>query len=223
MKLISKKATSGQTCCHYTELILNAMKRLTFLILCFIVGYALHAQDDEFRTILGNKPLKISGFGGPMMTFTAVGNNFAHMMGGGGGVMINSFFFGGYGLGMTTPITYKGEQSYNLQFGHGGFWAGYTLGSKKPVHVSISSLAGWGDITMADKEEPDNVELQSTENIFVVTPIAELELNFSRFFKLGVGSSMSFVMGPGIDDTSYTASDFAKPSVFLSFKFGWFN
>ncbi|RPJ73893.1 MAG: hypothetical protein EHM20_11495, partial [Alphaproteobacteria bacterium] len=106
------------------------MKKLTFILLLLIVGYNLSAQDDEFRTIFQKeeRSLKISGFGCPMMAFTGVGNNFAHMMGGGGGVIINNFFFGGYGMGMTTPITYKGyehinsgEPSYYLGFGHGGF------------------------------------------------------------------------------------------------------
>jgi hypothetical protein len=208
------------------------MKKLTIIMLFFVVGYALHAQDDEFKTIFNrqeNKPLRISGFGGPMMTFTTVGDKFAHMMGGGGGIMINSFFFGGYGLGMTTPITYKGyenvqpgERGYTLQFGHGGFWTGYILASKKPVHMSISSLIGWGDISRIDKSDYVNSEPAETNAIFVVTPIAELELNFSKFFKLGIGSTVSFVMGPGVDNTPYTSRDFAKPSVFLSFKFGWF-
>ena len=150
-------------------------------------------------------------------------------MGGGGGIMINNFFFGGYGLGMTTPITYKGyenvqsgEKSYNLEFGHGGFWTGYIVGSNKPLHLSVSALAGWGDISRVEKQDYYNPASEENNAVFVVTPIAELEMNFSKFFKLGIGSSVSFVMGPGIDNTAYATRDFAKPSVFLSFKFGWF-
>jgi hypothetical protein len=209
------------------------MKKLSILLIIVLIGNLLAAQDEEFKTIFDknkDKQLRISGFGGPMMTFTAIGNNFAHMMGGGGGVIINNFFFGGYGLGMTTPITYKGyentdpgQTSYNLQFGHGGFWTGYIIGPRKPLHLSISSLIGWGDISQVDKTDSYTIGEQSAEMVFVVTPIAELEMNFSKFFKLGIGSSVSFVMGPGIDYTPYTTGDFAKPSVYLSFKFGWFN
>lgn len=208
------------------------MKKLTFILVLLIVGYNLSAQDDEFRTIFqkDERSVKISGFGCPMMAFTGVGNSFAHMMGGGGGVIINNFFIGGYGMGMTTPITYKGyehidpgETSYYLGFGHGGFWTGYIFNSKKPIHLSLSTLIGWGEIAQVDKElDYSEYELQNGEMIFVVTPVAEIELNFSKFFKLGIGSSLSFVMGPGIDETPYTTSDFLKPSVFLSFKFGWF-
>jgi hypothetical protein len=209
------------------------MKKLIIIVLCIIVGNILTAQDDDFKTIFEKnkgKPLKVSGFGGPMMTFSAIDNNFVHMMGGGGGIILNNFFFGGYGLGMTTPITYKGYENtdpgvtgYNLHFGHGGFWTGYIIGSKKPIHLSVSSLIGWGGISQVDKSSYYNPDDQSGEIVFVVTPIAELELNFSKFFKLGIGSSISFVMGPGIDNTPYNLSDFANPSVYLSFKFGWFQ
>ncbi len=182
-----------------------------------------YTQDEEFKTIFqrGNRPLMVSGFGGPMMQFTSVGNNFAHMMGGGGGVMINSFFFGGYGLGLTTPVPYKSEPAHDLEFGHGGFWFGFILGSNRPVHLSLSALAGWGNITERD---PDIIGLDeiTSQPVFVVTPIAEVELNFSRFFKVGAGTSVSFVNGPGVDRTTYSFRDFARPSMFLSFKFGWF-
>ncbi len=164
----------------------------------------------------------ISGFGGPIMIFSSVGDNFAHMMGGGGGIMLNNFFFGGYGLGLTTSIPYKTQSEHDLEFGHGGFWFGYILGSSRPVHLSVSALAGWGDII---EKDPDIIGLDniSSQPVFVITPVAELELNFSHFFKVGAGTSISFVNGPGIDRTTYSFRDFARPSVFLSFKFGWFH
>jgi hypothetical protein len=208
------------------------MKKLIILSSLFIICSALSAQDEEFRTIFqkDDRSIRISGFGGPMMAFTGVGDNFAHMMGGGGGVIINNFFIGGYGMGMTTPITYKGyehidpgETSYYLGFGHGGFWTGYTFGSRKPVHLSLSALIGWGEIAQIDKElDYSDYETQNGEMVFVFTPVAEIELNFSKFFKMGIGSTLPFVMGPGIDETPYTTTDFLVPSIFLSFKFGWF-
>jgi len=201
------------------------MKKFAFLITGILIMSLAHAQDNEFKTIFqrnDDKPLIVSGFGGPMMAFTSIGDNFAHLMGGGGGVMLNNFFIGGYGLGLTTPIPYKNESEHNLEFGHGGFWFGFILGSNRPVHLSISSLAGWGNISESD---PNIVGLDQLPSypVFVVTPIVEVELNFSRFFKMGAGTSISFVNGPGIEQTIYSFRDFAKPSVFLSFKFGWFN
>ena len=201
------------------------MKKLAFFITGLVMVSMVNAQDNEFKTIFQNRnntPVRVSGFGGPMMVFTSIGDNFAHLMGGGGGVMINNFFFGGYGLGLTTPVPYKNESEYDLEFGHGGFWAGFILAPNRPVHLSLSALAGWGSIK---EKDPNIIALENVSEhpVFVVTPVAEVEFNFSRFFKVGAGTSISFVKGPGIERTDYSFSDFARPSVFLSFKFGWFH
>ena len=184
------------------------------------------AQDDEFKTIFKkneDKKLRISGFGGPMMVFTSIGNDFVHMMGGGGGVIIGNSFFGGYGFGKTNEIPYKHNDQYNLYFGHGGFWFGHMFTPNNPVHLSLSVQTGWGNISQGVGLVDGDFEIISSKSVFVLTPIAELELNFSRFFILGLGTSVSYVTGPGITDTAYTSKDFFKPSVYLSFKFGWFH
>ena len=202
------------------------MKKLAIIITGILIYILpIQAQDEEFKTIFQrdpDKPVFISGFGGPMMSFTSIDDHFAHLMGGGGGVIINNFFFGGYGLGLTTSIPYKNEPEHSLDFGHGGLMCGVILGSNRPVHLSISSLFGWGSISETD---PNIVGLDNIASypVFVVTPVVEVELNFSRFFKVGAGTSMSFVNGAGIEQTTYSVRDFAKPSAFLSFKFGWFN
>ena len=212
------------------------MKKLASLLIFLIAGYSAMAQDggppdrrdDEFKTIFqrDNREIFVSGFGGPMMAFTSIGQNFAHMMGGGGGVIINNFFLGGYGMGLTTSIPYKGSvtgEDIYLDYGHGGLWAGYIIGSQRPVHLSLSSQFGWGALSESSDNFYPGDDTESGIPLFVITPVAEIELNFSHFFKVGVGTSISFVRGRAISETLYTINDFAKPSVYLSFKFGWFE
>jgi hypothetical protein len=196
------------------------MNKLYYLILFVIPSFAVNAQDeDEFQSIL----TRISGFGGPMMTFTQIGPDFAHMMGGGGGVIINNLFIGGYGMGKTNQLLYKNDitRDHVMGFGHGGFWFGYTALYNKAVHPVIHTQVGWGAITKRQKNwdnyyEQPNIEM---DNVFVISPTIELELNFSRFFKLGGGITYLFVYNT---DGPYTFSDFNKPGAFVSFKFGWF-
>lgn len=195
----------------------------TFLIVCLIP--VLKAQDDEFQTVLNKSSIKISGFGGPTMSFTQIGGDFAHMMGGGGGIIINDFFFGGYGMGKTNEIYYKNDITHSnvMVFGHGGFWLGYTIFGNKAIHPLLHTQIGWGNITQMEKDWQSEIiapEPISTDRVFVVCPTAEIELNFSRFFRLGGGFTYSLVYNT---DGPYTFSDFAKPGFFLSFKFGYFR
>ncbi len=216
------------------------MKRMLLLISLAWLGCSALSAQEEYRTVFHNKEgrVKVRGFGGPMMSFGTIDGYFAHMMGGGGAVMINNFFIGGYGMGLTTPVPHKewvkdeitGEQSRqtsnseNLSFGHGGFWTGLVLAPNYPVHLSLSSQFGWGALgSNYGGLDIEPVDPYLERVVFVITPIVEAEFNFSRFFKVGLGGSMSFVQGLNTADSAYTMEDFMNPNVYLSFKFGWFN
>ena len=202
------------------------MKKFWLFFISIILIAPSFAQDDEFKTIFkkdDNKNVRISGFGAPMMIFTSIGNDFVHMMGGGGGIIVGNSFFGGYGFGKTNETPYKYNEQYNLNFGHGGFWIGHFFAPNKPIHLCLSVQTGWGSISQGIALDDGDFEIINSNSVFVLTPVAEIELNFSRFFIVGVGTSVSYVTGSGIQDTAYTTADFFKPSVYLSFKFGWFH
>jgi hypothetical protein len=200
------------------------MNKLGYILFFLIIPLFLEAQgDNEFETIKRHPGFRVSGFGGPIMSFTQIGPDFAHMMGGGGGIIVGDFFFGGYGVGKTNQLFYKNEvtREHVMGFGHGGFWLGYTPFYNKAVHPVFHTQIGWGGITKRLKnwdqvyDEPD-IEM---DNVFVICPTVELEINFSRFFKLGGGVNYTFVYNT---DGPYTFDDFKKPGIFVSFKFGWF-
>jgi hypothetical protein len=204
------------------------MKKNIFIVFLFTLlsSIALWGQEDDgnYQTIFGHGNTRISGFGGPCMNFTRIGDDFAHMMGGGGGILINNFFLGGYGMGKTNELFYKNDITKEniMDFGHGGFWLGYTFLYKSAIHPVIHTQIGWGSISkrLKDNWNFDPTLDTETDQVFVLSPTAELEMNFSRFFKLGAGINYQFVYNT---DGPYTFSDFAKPGVFVSFKFGWFN
>ncbi len=198
----------------------NSMKKVIVPGLILFLAVAAHAQNREYRTIFDHQDLRISGLGGPFMQFTAVAGEFGHMMGGGGAVMLNDFFVGGYGLGLTNAIPdYLNDRPDNrLSLGHGGFWIGYVLFGDRPIHLSVSSLIGWGEFGMMDR---DAYYPYIRDNIFALSPTLELELNLTRYFRIGAGASYNlFAMVDG--SHGYTSSDLSAPAGFLSFKFGWF-
>jgi hypothetical protein len=197
------------------------MRKTLFILLILAAGTTVFSQEREYRTILDNQDLRISGLGGPFMQFTSVAGDFGFMMGGGGAVLLNDFFFGGYGLGLTNAIPdYVNDNPSNqLTLGHGGFWLGYALFGNKPIHLTFSSMIGWGEfgITQYDDYEP-----YIRDNIFIVAPTVELEANLTRYFRIGAGVSYNVYTMVDENLHGYTGGDLSSVAGFLSFKFGWF-
>jgi len=197
------------------------MKRTVILLALLAAALHTHSQDREYRTIFDNRELRISGMGGPFMQFTAVAGEFGHMMGGGGAVLLNDFHFGGYGLGLTNAIPdYVNDSPGNrLSLGHGGFWMGYSLFGEKPIHVSLSTLVGWGEFGIMDN---DGYYPFIRDRIFVLAPILEVELNLTRYLRLGAGATYNLYSMVDRSLHGYSSSDLSSPGGFLSFKFGLF-
>jgi hypothetical protein len=199
----------------------NMMKKVIFLGLILAINVAVFSQEKEYQTIFDNRDVRISGLGGPFMQFTAVAGEFGHMMGGGGAVLLNNFFLGGYGLGLTNSIPDYVNQnpSDRLTLGHGGFWLGYSLFGERSVHVTFSSLIGWGEFgIMQDYGTYPFVR----DKIFVLSPTVELELNLTRYFRIGAGVSYNLYTLVDQNMHGYSNADLSAPGGFLSFKFGWF-
>jgi hypothetical protein len=155
------------------------------------------------------------------MQFTSVAGEFGHMMGGGGAVLLNDFYFGGYGLGLTNAIPDYVNDNANdrLTLGHGGFWIGYSLFGDKPIHLSISSLIGWGEFGIM---QYDGYYPFVRDKIFVLSPTLEVELNLTRYFRIGAGATYNIYTLVDENLHGYKSNDLSSPGGFLSFKFGWF-
>jgi len=197
------------------------MKKAIFVALILTTGITVFSQEKEFRTVFDNRDVRISGMGGPFMQFTSVAGEFGHMMGGGGAVLLNNFFFGGYGLGLTNAIPdYVNQNSSDrLTLGHGGFWMGYTLFGDRSVHFTFSSLIGWGEFgVMQDNGTYPFVR----DKIFLLSPTVEVEVNLTRYFRIGAGASYNLYSMMDENMHGYTNGDLSAPGGFLSFKFGWF-
>jgi len=213
---------------------LNYMKKIVLSLFLMFVVFITNGQsfgdsnnitidefsyDDEVKTVMGTiKINRISGFGGPIMSFTALNGEFAHIMGGGGGVILNNIFIGGYGEGVTNTLTIGGTASLtDFDFGHGGFWVGYEIGHKMIIHPVISSRIGWGSLTGYDEINSKDVK----DNFFVLIPTISAEINLTRFFKVNIGAEYRRTFNvnnlEGLND-----NNFSGLGVHLNFLFGWF-
>lgn len=204
------------------------MKKFYLIVLVLSISTGIFAQvltspperDEDYKTIFDGDNLKIGAFGGPMMTFTVIDGQFSHMMGGGGGIMIGGFYFGGFGMGLTNSITAvdQGNEDLTLEFGYGGLMTGFTLMGKKAVHPTFNANIGWGNVS---KEPEFGIPQQQNEDgVFVFEPSVQVEMNFTKFFRVSLGAGYRLVSSCDLPD--YGNSDLSGASACLTFKFGWF-
>ncbi len=223
------------------------MKKVFLTIVIVLSAFLLKAQDEKPTQYLfgNNVKTSITGFGAPIVEFSSKGSNFAVSTGGGGGVLINqTFYFGAYGMGLATQhnvADLKIKQSngevvnyptMRTVFGHGGFWVGYIHKRKDALHWGVSTKIGWGVIGLVDADfDEDSHTRVGLDQVFVLTPQIEMEMNINRWFKVNIGAGYRFVSGVDKTYTNangevvsfYKSSDFNSPQASISFLFGGFG
>ncbi len=223
-------------------------KFVTSLFVFFLLSTSLQAQEME---TLFSKGITIGGFGGPLVGFSSVDGEFGVSAGGGGGVIINqSFFLGGYGMGLATihqrpdvyhngydpiqePFTSPMHNHLALNFGHGGLWIGYWNKPNQLFHWGISSKLGAGGISLYDTEFSfDEYAEVGKDVVYVINPQIEAEINMTSWFKISMALGYRYVGGisdntytnkDGLELEFYSPSEFNSPTVQLGFLFGKFR
>jgi hypothetical protein len=192
---------------------------LTAILLCS--SSLIAQQDDPPQTLVGNGVESVSGFGGLILQFSSIDGDAAVFTGGGGAVLFNrQFYFGGYGLGLSSDVKVDIEgASYDLDYGHGGFYMGYIFAPEKLTHWAFSTKLGWGQANLRNISQ--FVGPNYSDNTFSITPMIEGELNITNWFKINAGIGYQYTVG--VDKDLFDNSAFNSPSVGLSFLFGWFN
>ncbi len=144
-------------------------------------------EDDNYQTLFDFEDIHVSGFGGPAIIICPVKDHYTPFMGGGGGAVLNrKFFFGGFGAGMIQSIPINDSKYNELDFSYGGLWLGYIFMGEKAIHPTFHVQMGWGGLNLNDKFG-DNFEDYRSDPVYVINPTLELEMNITRFFRLGVG------------------------------------
>jgi len=198
------------------------LKKLLVLLL-FIFGSVLFAQEE---TLLGQGEIDHGGFGGPVVKFTSINNQFGVLVGGRGGWIINhAFIIGGGGYGLVNEVEgvkYLNGKKMFLHLGYGGFEMEYIMNWEKIVHGSVYLLIGGGGVDHRESWSDWNMNWKDgkPDAFFVLEPAVNFEINLISFFRIGVGASYRFISG--INESGLNNSDIAGPSAVISLKFGKF-
>ena len=168
-----------------------------------LLGLIATQTELGARTLIGDLgQIEHGGFGGPAVRFTEIGGDFGVLSGGRGGWIINHRFVlggGGYGLANPGKVMAPDETadpvSGKLDMGYGGGIIKYVLASDALVHASVEVLVGAGGLTTEKHAASDA--------FFVLEPGANVMLNVTQFFRLGVGVSYRYIQGAdfgGLED-----------------------
>lgn len=183
-------------------------------LLLLLIGFCctLSAQHE---TLLGDVN-SISGFGGPLVEIGSINGEVGADVGGGGAIIFDNLFLGGYGLGSSYPEININDELYEIRFKHGGFWLGYVAKPNKVAHLYSSLRIGWGKAQL--RQDKDAI---FSDRLFTMTPELGVEINLTRFMKLGISGGYRWVNGVNLDVLD--SGDFSSPVGLLTFRFGSFD
>ena len=196
------------------------MRWLSMFAMMMVVTSVAMAQEET----LISGTLESGGFGGPVVKFSQVKNEFAVFVGGYGGWLINhSLLIGGGGYGLVNDIEVKeivADQKTYLNLGYGGFMLEYFTSPQKLFHFSFQTLIGAGGVSYRDRDGGQVYANGNDDGFFVAEPAVNVVLNVTHGFRIGLGASYRYING--VDLPEYKGSDLSGATVHASFMFGKF-
>jgi len=214
------------------------MKNLVIILIASLfTGQQLLAQNEYEKPVKPTKTLlgdgtKVRGFGSLDIRMTEMKDDLGLLMGAHGGIILNNHFvigLGGYGLTSNFEVE-GGENGDNLYLygGYGGLILGGIFSPKEVVHIYTPILIGASGMEVTDRNYLNNFHrpqspfgnFVETSAFFVVEPGLEVEINVTRFFKVGLGASYRFVRESDLETISN--KELSGFSGGLSLKFGKF-
>ncbi len=212
------------------------MKKLFVLTVFLAIAFSVFAQDEdlryrepgEFKTIFGGKT--IGGYGGIGVGYTIIEDRPGVTFDARGGVIMGHCFalgIGGSGFVNTSEYVLADNTDISLAGGYGGLFGEFILFPRSQVHLSFPVLVGLGAIAATSLVgDPANYDYQSnveqTSVFMIVEPAAELEFNFTRFFRLSGYFSYRYTTNIEMNELYASPDALNNYSVGMRIKFGKF-
>jgi hypothetical protein len=162
---------------------------------------AVTAPAPEQPKTLLSRPIHSGGYGAPVVSYTRFADRDSVLMGGRGGWILNHrFVLGGGGFGLATPARQNAgalpeQADYQHTFGYGGLWLEYLVAPMNVVHGSVGTLIGAGGITYQRFRPEALAGDVETTSVFVLDPVAGVEVNVTTFLRIAVQAGYRVVRG----------------------------
>lgn len=182
-------------------------------VLC--VALALSASPARGQSEAATGGFASGGFGGPVVKFSQLLDEFAVFAGVRGGWIANHRFVVGGGVYTLLNTVDRPELREPIsKFIYGGFEVEYVALWSEPVHFTIGTLVGAGRRFRTDLPDPDHDE------VFVLEPAIGLEVSAASFLRMVAALGYRYVSKETTDDT--VNADYRAFLGSLTFKFGSF-
>jgi hypothetical protein len=188
------------------------MKKLLFALTLIALSTTLFAQKEQ--TLLNGRGLRLTGaWGGSQLGATDLNGDLTGMRTGFGGIELNKNWFVGYLVAKTDENRRFDEvNGSNFKLDYHGLMLGVHPMSYRTVHPTISVTAGRGRLGFVNNTT-------EADRIYLVQPQAGLEINVTRWFRLGLEGGYRFLIDSDLPDLSDETLSGAYGQ--MSFKFGW--
>jgi len=184
------------------------MKILHLLVVLIFVSGLLTAQENG--DVFDSRDI----FGGPAIKYS-YSDYIGAYSGGNIGWLVNDTYSVGFsGYGLISGITLRDDDKY-LNFDYGGLELGWLIASDMTIHFYFNGLIGFGSASLHKKYRRD---CYRSNLLYVLEPSANLILNVTEYFRVGLGTSYRYVSGLDLDGIG--DDYFNNVSTILSFQFG---
>jgi hypothetical protein len=189
------------------------MKIKTFLILILTtLSISLFSQKE--RTVFGKNGLRVTGFwGGPAVGLGQMDKELLVFRGGFGGLEFgNRLLIGWASYEIDNDVQIDAFDNDRFKMDYNGLLVGYTPHAHKRIHPVMMFLAGKGKAQVGTDPQ---------ENIFVIRPTLGLELNFFRWFHLGVDAGYQLVTNMQASELKQQQLSGLYAEIKMKFGFSW--
>lgn len=189
--------------------------------LCWLILFPFSLWGQEQQTLFDEARV-VGGFGGPIMEFSTINGETGVAAGGGGAVIVNDFFIGGFGMGGAFAEQLVDSILYDVSYGYGGLWLGYTPQAHKLFHSFVSLKIAWGGTALTEDHQDFDYDDAHSDDFFTLIPEVGAEVNVFRWFRIAGTLGYRWVDGiskvPGLNDKDYRSLTGS-----LVFRFGGFG
>lgn len=182
------------------------------------------AASQDVETLFGEEEVEHGGFGGPVLKAGPVNGTTGAFFGGRGGwIVAHRFIIGGGGYGLVNAVDAlvpNATGDHRLNFGYGGLELEYISNWDRLMHWSVMVLVGAGGVGYRRSDAMGGGDVGSMDDVFVVEPAVQANLNITKFFRISAGASYRYVSG--VTSPATTNEKLSGPSAVVTLRFGKF-